>query len=90
MDAVENPDRFTDPMLAEVDKILVAIEANYGLSRSEAISCLKNMAYALEVYRPGDEGLREAFVREVEDSANDFQHWAIKVGQNVFGWEDCT
>jgi hypothetical protein len=75
-------------MLAEVDRILTGIEANYGLTRREAIGCLQDMASALEGYRPGDSLPVGEFEKTVELSASCFETWALKVGPKVFGWRD--
>lgn len=84
----ENPDRHTEPILADVDRILNSIQENYGLTRSQAIHCLQGMAYALEELGPGDPGLKERFYNYVGDSADCFEDWALKVGRDVIGWRD--
>lgn len=86
--SADHPSQHTEPMLAEVDKILAAIEANYGLSRAEAIGCLEAMAVTLHSSRPGDADLVGNFHRAVELSADSFEPWALKVGRDVLGWRN--
>jgi hypothetical protein len=75
-------------MLAEVNKILAAIEANYGLTRSEAVGCLEAMAITLHRGRPGDADLVDNFGKAVEMYGDSFEPWALKVGRDVLGWRD--
>lgn len=76
---MSGPDFSSEEALEATEKILVSLEAGYGLSRTDAVHCLMRMVICLDDFRPGDPGLEAAFHGAVIDGVNNFESWAEQV-----------
>lgn len=79
------PDISSEGFLEEVDRLLHTLQGGYGLTRPEAIECLRAMTLALESFKPGDPGLEANWHRIVGDNMDDFRSWAEKVDRAICG-----